>query len=60
MRSATEVFGQWLEEGKDIGMQNGHVIPVQNMIDFALKERFDIGDNFRNTLLPILIVMIHQ
>ena len=46
MRSATEVFGQWLEEGKDIGMQNGHAIPVQNMIDFALKERSDIGDNF--------------
>ena len=46
MRSATEVFGQWLEEGKDIGMQNGHAIPVQNMIDFALKERSDIGNNF--------------
>ena len=46
MRSATEVFGQWLEEGKDIGMQNGHAIPVQNMIDFALKERSDIRDNF--------------
>ena len=39
MRSATEVFGQWLEEGKDIGMQNGHTISVQNMTDFALQER---------------------
>ena len=46
MRSATEVFGQWLEEGRDIGMQNGHTISVQNMTDFALKERVDIGDNF--------------
>ena len=46
MRSATEVFGQWLEEGKDIGMQNGHAISVQNMIDFALQERVDIGNNF--------------
>ena len=46
MRSATEVFGQWLEEGKDIGMQNGHTISVQNMTDFALQERVDIGDNF--------------
>ena len=46
MRSATEVFGQWLEEGKDIGMQNGHTISVQNMTDFALQERVDIGKNF--------------
>ena len=46
MRSATEVFGQWLEEGKDIGMQNGHTISVQNMTDFALQERVDIGGNF--------------
>jgi hypothetical protein len=38
MRSATEVFGQWLEDGKDIGMQNGHAIPVQNMIDFEKKD----------------------
>ncbi len=46
MRSATEVFGQWLEEGKDIGMQHGHTISVQNMTDFALQERVDIGKNF--------------
>ena len=46
MRSATEVFGQWLEEGKDIGMQKGHAISVNEMIEYALKERSEIGKNF--------------
>jgi len=46
MRNATEVFGEWLEEGKDIGMQKGHAISVDEMTRFALKERSEIGSNF--------------
>ena len=39
MRIATEVFGEWAQQGKDIGMQQGHASAVEDMIDFAIKER---------------------
>ena len=46
MRKATEVFGKWAEEGKDRGMEKSHAIPVNEMINFALKERLNIDKNF--------------
>ena len=39
MYKATEVFGKWAEEGKDIGMEEGHSASVNEMLNFALKER---------------------
>lgn len=46
MRKATDVFGEWAEIGKDIGMAEGHAVSVDEMINFALKERLNIGKNF--------------
>jgi predicted TPR repeat methyltransferase len=46
MRKATDVFGEWAKEGKDIGMEKGHATAVDEMVTFALKERKKIGKNF--------------
>ena len=46
MRKPIDVFGDWAEKGKDRGMEKTHAIPVDEMISFVLKERFDIGKNF--------------
>jgi 2-polyprenyl-3-methyl-5-hydroxy-6-metoxy-1,4-benzoquinol methylase len=46
MKKATEIFGKWAEEGKDIGMETGHANSVNEMLDFALQERTNIGKNF--------------
>ena len=46
MQKATEVFGKWAETGKDQGMEKSHAIPVEEMINFALKERLNINKNF--------------
>ena len=43
MKRATEVFGEWAEEGKDVDMEKTHTMPVNEMIDFALEERTNIG-----------------
>ena len=39
MRIATEVFSEWAEQGKDIGMEKGHALAVEDMISFAIQER---------------------
>ena len=46
MRKATDVFGEWAETGKDLGMQEGHALSVNEMITFALKERSEIDKSF--------------
>ena len=46
MKKAINIFGEWAEEGKDVGMEKTHAMPVKEMIDFALKERVNIGKNF--------------
>ena len=46
MRKAIDVFGEWAEKGKDIGMEEGHSASVNKMIGFALKERSEIGKEF--------------
>ena len=46
MREPTDVFGEWAEIGKDRGMEVSHAIAVNEMINFALKERLEIGEKF--------------
>ena len=46
MKKAIDIFGEWAEQGKDVGMENTHAMPVNEMIDFALEERANIGKNF--------------
>ena len=46
MRIATEVFGEWADRGKDIGMEKGHVLAVEDMISFAIQERASLERNF--------------
>ena len=46
MRKAVEIFGKWAEAGKDIGMEKGHAASVNEMLNFALKERALIGEGF--------------
>ena len=46
MRIATEVFGEWAETGKDIGMEKGHASAVEDMINFAIQERTILERNF--------------
>ena len=46
MRIATEVFGEWAETGKDIGMEKGHALAVEDMINFAIQERINLERNF--------------
>lgn len=46
MREPTDVFGEWAEIGKDRGMEDSHEIAVNEMINFALKERLEIGEKF--------------
>ena len=46
MRNAIEVFSDWAIAGKDKGMEKNHAKPVNEMLDFILKERSKIGDKF--------------
>jgi 2-polyprenyl-3-methyl-5-hydroxy-6-metoxy-1,4-benzoquinol methylase len=46
MQKPTEIFGKWAEEGKDVGMEKGHATSVKDMLNFALQERANIGNNF--------------
>ena len=43
MKKATDVFGQWAEGGKDLGMEEGHSKPVDEMLEYAIKK---IDKNF--------------
>ena len=46
MKKATEIFGKWAEEGKDIGMETGHANSVNEMLDYALQERSNLEKKF--------------
>ena len=46
MKKATEIFGKWAEEGKDIGMETGHAKSVNEMLDYALQERSNLEKKF--------------
>jgi len=46
MKNAIEIFGKWAEDGKDIGMEKGHALPVKDMLEFALNEKKSTGQRF--------------
>ena len=46
MKDAIAVFNEWAELDKDRGMEKGHADAVTEMLDFALKERHKINNNF--------------
>ena len=46
MRKAKDVFDEWAESGKDLGMETGHADAVEEMLEFSLKERSEIGEQF--------------
>jgi len=43
MKDAIEVFNRWAEINKDRGMEEGHANAVNEMLDYALKERDEIN-----------------
>ena len=43
MKDAIEVFNRWAEINKDRGMEEGHANAVNEMLDYALKERDEIS-----------------
>ncbi|MDA0758170.1 MAG: class I SAM-dependent methyltransferase [Bacteroidetes bacterium] len=40
-KSPIEIFSQWVDEGKDDGMEKNHMNSVKNMLDFVLKDLDD-------------------
>lgn len=46
MKDAVAVFNEWAELDKDLGMEKGHADAVTEMLDFALKERYRINNEF--------------
>ena len=46
MRKVRDVFDEWAESGKDLGMETGHADAVEEMLEFSLKERLEIGEQF--------------
>ena len=46
MLKATEVFNQWAQVGKDKGMEQNHAKSVEDMLNFALRERYSIEKKF--------------
>ena len=46
MREPMDVFNEWAENGKDLGMESGHAAAVREMLEFSLKERSEIGKQF--------------
>jgi len=46
MKDAVAVFNEWAELDKDVGMEKGHADAVTEMLDFALKARHRINNNF--------------
>ena len=37
-RTPIEVFSDWVDNGKDVGMENGHKDSVNHMLDYATKD----------------------
>ena len=46
MRKVRDVFDEWAESGKDLGMETGHADAVEEMLEFSLKERFFYYSHF--------------
>ena len=43
---AIEVFNQWAQVGKDKGMEHNHAKSVEDMLNFAVTEKYSIGKDF--------------
>ena len=55
MLKAIDIFGEWAKEGRDVGMEKAHEISVNEMIDFALEERANIGAvSYTHLTLPTI------
>jgi len=37
-KSPIDIFSQWVEQGKDDGMEKNHLLSVKSMLDFILKD----------------------
>tara|TARA_B100000686_G_C16636527_1_gene887614 strand:- start:566 stop:1195 length:630 start_codon:yes stop_codon:yes gene_type:complete len=46
VRKPTELFGEWAEKGRDVGMEKAHAMPVKEMLNYCFKERARIGKSF--------------
>lgn len=46
MKKAIDIFGEWARNGKDVGMEQGHALSVEEMLNFSLDERASINKNF--------------
>ena len=46
MKKPIEVFSEWALNGKDKGMEKNHANPVEEMLNFIIKERNEIGNEF--------------
>ena len=46
MKDAIEVFNRWAEIDKDKGMEEGHANAGNEMLDYALKERNEMNNDF--------------
>ena len=46
MKKPIEVFSEWALSGKDKGMEKNHANPVEEMLNFIIKERNEIGNEF--------------
>lgn len=46
MKKPIEVFSEWALNGKDRGMEKNHANPVGEMLNFIIKERNEIGNEF--------------
>ena len=46
MKKPIEVFSEWALNGKDKGMEKNHANPVEEMLNFIIKERNEIGIEF--------------
>lgn len=38
MRKAIDIFGEWADIGRDIGMAEGHAVSIDEMLSIALKD----------------------
>ena len=46
MKKPIEVFSEWALIGKDKGMEKNHANPVEEMLNFIIIERNEIGNEF--------------
>jgi hypothetical protein len=45
MRQATDVFGEWAEKGRDVGMAKGHAVSVSEMLSLYQRNEKSLISN---------------